>query len=157
MPRIPGISHRVLRLLPSLARAGPGRSAMMRASGSRGRGLLGCLGGFRQVADGQLPAAGNAPADEEILLVALRALPGRQREALVLRCYADLPDAHVASAIGTSARSARTRIRRGMATLQAALDGRSAVAGRSRRPGRPRGRPARVSRWPALRRALNPD
>jgi DNA-directed RNA polymerase specialized sigma24 family protein len=62
--------------------------------------------------------------------VALRALPGRQREALVLHCYADLPDAHVASAIGTSARSARTRIRRGMATLQAALDGRSAVAGR---------------------------
>ncbi len=62
--------------------------------------------------------------------MALRALPGRQREALVLHCYADLPDAHVASAIGTSARSARTRIRRGMATLQAALDGRSAVAGR---------------------------
>jgi RNA polymerase sigma factor (sigma-70 family) len=66
---------------------------------------------------------------EEILLVALRALPGRQREALVLRYYADLPDAQVASAIGTSARSARIRIRCGMAALQAAVDGHSAVTG----------------------------
>ena len=79
---------------------------------------------------GQLPAGRSALAAEETLLVALRALPGRQREALVLRYYAGLPDAQVASATGTSSRSARTRIRRAMATLRAALDGHPAVAGR---------------------------
>lgn len=79
---------------------------------------------------GQPPAGKSALAAEELLLVALGALPGRQREALVLRYYAGLPDAQVASAIGTNARSARTRIRRGMAALQAALDGHWAVTGR---------------------------
>jgi RNA polymerase sigma factor (sigma-70 family) len=79
---------------------------------------------------GQPPAGKSVLAAEEVLLVALGALPGRQREALVLHYYAGLPDAKVASAIGTSARSARTRIRRGMATLQAALDGHWAATGR---------------------------
>lgn len=78
---------------------------------------------------GQPPAHMSALAAGGILLVALGALPGRQREALVLRYYAGLPDAQVASAIGTNARSARTRIRRGMATLQAALDGHLAITG----------------------------
>lgn len=79
---------------------------------------------------GQPPAGKSALAAEEMLLVALRALPGPQREALVLRYYAGLPDAQVASAIGTSARSARSRIRRGMAALQAAIDGHAVVTGR---------------------------
>jgi len=59
---------------------------------------------------------------EELVLIALSAVPGRQREALILRYYADLAETEIASALGTTARSARIRIRRGMATLQAALD-----------------------------------
>jgi DNA-directed RNA polymerase specialized sigma24 family protein len=78
---------------------------------------------------GVAPAGRCGLAAEESLLVALRALPGRQGEALVLRYYADLPYAQVASALGISDRSARASVRRGMAALQAALDGRPPAAG----------------------------
>ena len=73
------------------------------------------------------PAAGRAPGSGRgggAVLLALRALPDLQREALVLRYYADLADAQVASAMGIGARSVHVHISRGVAALQAALDGR---------------------------------
>ena len=68
-----------------------------------------------------LPQAGQpAITAPQALVAALRALPARQREALVLRYYAGLPDIQIAAAMGTSARAVTGHIGRGMTTLQAA-------------------------------------
>jgi RNA polymerase sigma factor (sigma-70 family) len=49
---------------------------------------------------------------------ALRRLPGRQRTAIVLRYYADLPEAEVAAAMRCSVSAARSLVSRGMETLR---------------------------------------
>lgn len=77
----------------------------------------------RAARPGQPQAAHQAHARGDTLLLALRALPALQREALVLRYYADLADAQIGSAMGIGARSVHVHIRRGMASLEAALDG----------------------------------
>jgi RNA polymerase sigma-70 factor (sigma-E family) len=48
---------------------------------------------------------------------ALRELPGRQRQALVLRYWLDLREAEVAAAMGISAGAVKAHTSRGMATL----------------------------------------
>jgi RNA polymerase sigma factor (sigma-70 family) len=72
----------------------------------------------------QPQAVRQAQVGGDALLLALRALPGLQREALVLRYYTDLTDAQIASAMGIGARAVHVHISRGMAALQAALDGK---------------------------------
>jgi len=68
-----------------------------------------------------LPQAGQpANTAPQALVAALHALPARQREALVLRYYAGLPDTQIAAAMGTSARAVTGHIRRGLSSLQAA-------------------------------------
>ena len=68
-----------------------------------------------------LPQAGQpAITAPQALVAALHALPARQREALVLRYYAGLPDTQIAAAMGTSARAVTGHIGRGMSSLQAA-------------------------------------
>ena len=91
-------------------------------------------------------AASPSPASEALLLAALHALPARQREALVLRYYAGLPDTQIAAAMGISARAVTGHIGRGMTTLQAAHRGTTTARpppviqpetpGAPRRPGR---------------------
>ena len=54
-----------------------------------------------------------------VLLAALRRLPPRQRVAVVLRYYEDLPDEAVADLMGTSASSVRSQAVRGLAKLRA--------------------------------------
>ena len=56
---------------------------------------------------------------ETLLMAALGALPARQREALILRYYAEWPDAQIAAAMGISSRDAVSHIARGMSTLRA--------------------------------------
>lgn len=68
-----------------------------------------------------LPQAGQpAITAPQALVAALHALPARQREALVLRYYAGLPDTQIAAAMGTSAGAVTGHIRRGLSSLQAA-------------------------------------
>lgn len=55
------------------------------------------------------------------VLLALRDLPRRQREALVLRYYFDLADHEVADTMGISASTARSTITRGLASLSRTL------------------------------------
>ena len=55
-------------------------------------------------------------------LAALRTLPSRQREALVLRYYADFPETEVASLMGISTRAVNNHIARGMFSLQASRE-----------------------------------
>jgi DNA-directed RNA polymerase specialized sigma24 family protein len=57
-----------------------------------------------------------------VVLAALRRLPGRQREALVLRYYADLPEAAAADAMGVTRAAFRGHAARGMVALRLLLD-----------------------------------
>lgn len=54
--------------------------------------------------------------ERSAVVAALRTLPGRQREAIVLRYYADLPDAQVAAARASSACS-RISVSRGSSRM----------------------------------------
>jgi len=55
------------------------------------------------------------------VLLALRDLPRRQREALTLRYYFDLSDQEIADTMGVTASTARSTIARGLAALARAL------------------------------------
>ena len=61
--------------------------------------------------------------DQVEVVRALRALPERQREALVLRYWMDLKEAEVATAMGVTAGSVKVHTSRGMAALSRALGG----------------------------------
>jgi DNA-directed RNA polymerase specialized sigma24 family protein len=65
---------------------------------------------------------GGLPAASAVVLAALRRLPGRQREALVLRYYADLPEAAAADAMGVTRAAFRGHAARGMIALRLLLD-----------------------------------
>ena len=56
------------------------------------------------------------------VLAALRQLPDRQREVLVLRYYADLSEAQIAEAIGISRGAVKSHASRGMAALRTTLE-----------------------------------
>ena len=53
---------------------------------------------------------------------ALHALPGRQREALVLRYYADLSDADIARAMGIRKGAVKAHAARGISALRTVLE-----------------------------------
>src|SRR5688572_21986792 len=70
------------------------------------------------------PAAATTPesaalgqAEQQRVVAALRRLPERQREAVVLRYYVDLSEADIAAAMGVSAGSVKTHLHRGLASL----------------------------------------
>ena len=63
-----------------------------------------------------------AMLERSAVIAALRALPERQREALVLRYYADLSEADIAAAMGISRGAVKSHTSRGMAALRAALE-----------------------------------
>lgn len=54
-----------------------------------------------------------------LLVAALQALPTRQREALILKYYAEWPDAQIAAAMGISGRAVVRHTERGISTLRA--------------------------------------
>ena len=62
-------------------------------------------------------AAAERAAEHDRVVAALRRLPRRQREAVALRYYLDLPEAEIAAAMGTSAGSVKTHLHRGLAAL----------------------------------------
>jgi RNA polymerase sigma-70 factor (sigma-E family) len=70
--------------------------------------------GFLDGADAALLAA----EERRAMLAALRTLPARQREALVLRYYLDLPDAEIAASMGIREGSVRSAVHRGLAALE---------------------------------------
>jgi DNA-directed RNA polymerase specialized sigma24 family protein len=76
--------------------------------------LSGCRG-----ADAPRPASG----DRRAVLAALRLLPDRQREALVLRYCLELPDAEISCLLGISESSVRSAAHRGLAGLARLLTG----------------------------------
>jgi RNA polymerase sigma-70 factor (sigma-E family) len=58
-----------------------------------------------------------AGAERDRVVGALGLLPERQREAVVLRYYLDLPEADIAAAMGVSAGSVKSHLHRGLAAL----------------------------------------
>jgi DNA-directed RNA polymerase specialized sigma24 family protein len=66
------------------------------------------------------PAADAGTGPPPAVMTAIRALPPRQREALVLRFYLDLSDAQIAAAMRISRAAVQGHAARGIAALQAA-------------------------------------
>jgi RNA polymerase sigma-70 factor (sigma-E family) len=60
--------------------------------------------------------------ERSAVVKALRGLPERQREALILRYYADLSEADIAAAMSISKGAVKSHTARGMAALRAALE-----------------------------------
>lgn len=58
----------------------------------------------------------------DAVVAALRALPARQREAIVLRYYVDLSEADIAEAMGCSRGAVKSHTSRGMAALRTTLE-----------------------------------
>ena len=59
--------------------------------------------------------------ERSAVVTALRTLPARQREALVLRYYGDLSEAQIAAAMGISRGAVKSHTARAMSALRAAL------------------------------------
>ena len=68
------------------------------------------------------PDPAGAVADRSAVLAALAALPGRQREVLVLRYYGDLSEADIAHCLGISRGAVKTHASRAMAALRPTLE-----------------------------------
>ncbi|MFF2025589.1 sigma-70 family RNA polymerase sigma factor [Streptomyces sp. NPDC058171] len=62
--------------------------------------------------------------DQRVLIAAVRELPTRQREALVLRHWMGLKESEIADAMGISAGSVKTHTARGIAALTKAMEAR---------------------------------
>jgi RNA polymerase sigma factor (sigma-70 family) len=75
-----------------------------------------------------LPDAPSAEAgaigelERSAVIDALSRLPARQREALVLRYYADLSEAEIANAMGISRGAVKSHTARGMTALRNVLE-----------------------------------
>jgi len=98
--------------------------------------LNGCRSALRRRAAGRRlttyqPPAASAEAtalgheERRQVMQAVRRLPDRQREALVLRFYLDLPDAEIARIMGLRPSSVRSATHRALKTLGQSLEKRS--------------------------------
>jgi RNA polymerase sigma factor (sigma-70 family) len=99
------------------------------ASGGARPGEERCIGGGgRAVGDGtaRQPTEGSDPAEEivlrQALTAALRRLPRRQREVVVLRYLVGLSETQVAEALDISHGTVKTHLRRGLAGLRKDMD-----------------------------------
>jgi RNA polymerase sigma-70 factor (sigma-E family) len=68
-----------------------------------------------------MPDTAADSAEHAAMMSALRSLPRRQREVLVLRYYADLDVAEISSALGIGPSAVRSTATRGLAALARAL------------------------------------
>jgi len=67
-------------------------------------------------------ACENAQLERSLVVTGLRGLPQRQREAIVLRYYADLSEAGVAAAMGVRKGLVKSYLARGMSSLRPVLE-----------------------------------
>ncbi|MGW0213172.1 SigE family RNA polymerase sigma factor [Micromonospora chokoriensis] len=77
---------------------------------------------LREEPDASVPASADhaqSAVDRDQIWSWLSRLPRRQRAALVLRYYEDLPDAEIANVLGCAVGTVRSSISRALATLRA--------------------------------------
>ena len=67
-------------------------------------------------------AGAIALLERSAVVAALRRLPDRQREAIVLRYYVDLSEADIAATMGISRGAVKSHTARGMAALKSVLE-----------------------------------
>ena len=68
-------------------------------------------------------------ADHDEVWQALQRLPERQRQAIVLRYYEDLPEAETAEILGVSVGTVKSQVSRGLARMQELMAARTAPGG----------------------------
>ncbi len=76
------------------------------------------------VGDADAPRVGDGTASSDArhrVIAAIRQLPGRQRECMVLRYYGDLSEREIAAALGIAPGSVKSHIHRATATLAETL------------------------------------
>jgi len=81
-----------------------------------------------RVVDDRVASSAEATAlatdDQRAVLDALRSLPDRQRDVLVLRYYLDLPESEIAATLGIAAGTVKTHARRALDALTDLLEDR---------------------------------
>ena len=103
------------------------RSAVLNGARSRLRHVQVRRRHLSAAAGAPTPDTGGADAaavegdERRRMMAALRTLPPRQREALVLKFYLDLSEAETAATMGVSAGSVKTHVHRGLAALETVL------------------------------------
>jgi RNA polymerase sigma-70 factor (sigma-E family) len=98
------------------------RSVLRRSSAARALMLVDIVGG-PLTAEASPEAAAPSGQERRALMAAIRRLPARQREALVLRFYLDLPEAEIARLMGIRPGTVRSTIYRALAALGRVLEG----------------------------------
>jgi RNA polymerase sigma-70 factor (sigma-E family) len=79
----------------------------------------------RAVGEASVPSAeagALSRLEQDAVLAAVAGLPARQREALVLRYYADLSEAEIAETMGCSRGAVKSHTARGVAALRARME-----------------------------------
>lgn len=100
------------------------RAAVVNQCRSRGRRRLREQRGNRRLTQSEPEGSWDTErsADAIAVLEAVRSLPLRQREAVVLRYYEDLPESDVASALGCSVGTVKSQLAKARASLALRLD-----------------------------------
>jgi RNA polymerase sigma-70 factor (sigma-E family) len=83
------------------------------------------VGKYLEYTPPDMPSAEHgalASLEQATVVAALQGLTARQREAIVLRYYADLTEGEIAAAMGISRGAVKSHTARGMAALRAALE-----------------------------------
>lgn len=78
-----------------------------------------------QIHGGHVPSAESGALhalERQHVMAALRGLPHRQREVLVLRYYADMSEAQIAEAMGISPGAVKSHASRGIAALRQTME-----------------------------------
>ncbi len=99
----------------------------------RRRYLERAVAGRRSGDDRGVRTIDDGAADRDQVWQAIQRLPDRQRKAVVLRYYEDLPEAETAEILGCSVGTVKSQVSRGLARLQQLLGDPPAVA-RTRPP-----------------------
>lgn len=85
-----------------------------------------------QVPDAEIDAHDQSAVERDVVWRALGALPPRQRAAIVLRYYEDLPDADIAALLGCRLATVRSLLARGVQALRATMTDSEPVTGGAR-------------------------
>jgi len=100
------------------------RRTILNLSNSRHRHMA-VVRSHPQLAPGVHPAAEDGAERRHVqarVVEAVRSLPGRQRDCMVLRCYTEASDREIADALGISVGSVKTHLHRARATLAPLLE-----------------------------------